>query len=135
MMKRERLQQGEYKMAKLEELEQRQDAIEARFDELHAYLGHQYCSGLEPSSVGFKRCASHLVLEQIRTYLIVGIILFINDRLCQLISIFIAWNVFYVIQLTWVQAESRQSRVTGWIKFAFCVVVNYYQLIALAEVD
>ena len=48
MMNRERLQQGEYKMAKLEELEKRQDAIELRFNELHIYLGGQYCSGLEP---------------------------------------------------------------------------------------
>jgi len=102
-----RLQQGLYLNANLEELEKRQDAEEKRVNELHIYLGHQYCFGLEPSTVGFKRCFAHLVLEQIRTYLILGIILFVSDRILQLISIFIAWNVFYVIQLTWVKAESR----------------------------
>ena len=89
-MNRHRLQQGEYLNANLEKLEKRQDAEEDRFNEMHIYLGEQYCYGLEPSAVCFKRCVRHLVLEQIRTYLIVGIILFVNDRILQLISIFIA---------------------------------------------
>ena len=101
---------------------------------MHIYLGQQYCFGLEPSAIGFKRCVAHLVLEQTRTYLIVGIILFVNDRIWQLTSIFIAYNVYYVIQLTLVQAESRQARVMSWINCAFCVLVNYYQLTTLVEV-
>ena len=62
-MNRRRLHQGEYKMANLEKLEQMQDAKEERFDELHKFLGKQYCHGLEPSIVGFKRCVAHLLLE------------------------------------------------------------------------
>ena len=62
-MNRRRLHQGEYKMANLEKLEQMQDAKEERFDELHRFLGKQYCHGLEPSIVGFKRCVAHLLLE------------------------------------------------------------------------
>ena len=53
IMNRLRLQQGEYLNAKLEELEKRQDMEEERFNEMHIYLGHQYCYGLEPSAVGF----------------------------------------------------------------------------------
>ena len=89
-MNRHRLQQGKYLNKRLEELEKRQDAEEERFNEMHIYLGQQYCSGLEPSAVGFKRCVVHLILEQTRTYLIIGIILFVGDKIWQLISIFIA---------------------------------------------
>ena len=62
-MNRRRLQRGEYKMENFEKLEQSQDAKEERFDELHNFLGKQYCHGLEPSIVGFKRCVAHLLLE------------------------------------------------------------------------
>ena len=105
--------------------------MEERFDELHRYLGKQYCYGLEPSAVGFKRCVVHLILEQIRTYLVVAIIVFFNDRIWQLMSVFIVQNLYFGIQLTWVKAESG---VMGWINFAFCMVVNYYQLTTLVEV-
>ena len=62
-MNRHKLQQGEYLNANLKEFEKRQDAEEERFNEMHIYLGQQYCSGLEPSAIGFKRCVAHLVLE------------------------------------------------------------------------
>jgi len=88
-MNRHRLQQGEYLIANLEELEKRQDLIEERFNEMHIYLGKQYCYDLDPSLVGFKRCVEHIILEQTRTYLIAGIILFVGDRVWQIISIFI----------------------------------------------
>ena len=61
-------------------LEEKQDEYEERFDELHRYLGQQYCHGLEPSAVGFKRCVVHLFLDQIRTYLVFAIIVFLDDR-------------------------------------------------------
>ena len=109
--------------------------MEERFDGLHRYLGQQYCHGLEPSAVGFKRCVAHLLLEQARTYLIVGIITLFYDRIWQFMIIFVIQNVYYGIQLTWVRAESREVRVTGWINFAFCMVVNYYQMFTLVEVD
>ena len=72
-------------------------------------------------------------MEQTRTYLIVTVIVFFDDRICQLISIFLLQNVYYGIELTWVKAESRELRVTGWINFAFCMAMNYYQLITLVE--
>jgi len=50
-------------MIKLEVLEDRLVEKEERFKELHRYLGYQYCDGLEPSIVGFKRCVAHLLLE------------------------------------------------------------------------
>ena len=50
-------------MIKLEVLEDRFSEKEERFNELHRYLGHQYCHDLEPSVVGFKRCVAHLLLE------------------------------------------------------------------------
>ena len=93
-------------MVKLEALEERQDEEEERFEELHRFLGQQYCYGLEPSVVGFKRCVAHLLLEQTRTYLCVAIIVFIDDRIWQLVSIFIVQNAYYGIQLTWVRAAS-----------------------------
>jgi hypothetical protein len=46
----------------LEELEKSVDAEEEKSNELHDNLGQQYCYGLEPSTVGFKRCVAHLVL-------------------------------------------------------------------------
>jgi len=96
-MNRLRLQQGEYLNEQLEKLEKSMDEKEDNFDELCRYLGHQYCYGLEPSVIGFKRCLTHLFLEQCRTYLILGIILFVGDRIWQLTSIFIVWNVYYGI--------------------------------------
>ena len=42
-------------------------------------------------------------------------------------------NVFYGIQLTWVCAVSRELQIAGWINYAFCMVVNYYQLVTLVE--
>jgi len=50
-------------MIKLEVLEERIAEKEERFNELHRYLGHQYCHDLEPLAVGFKRCVAHLLLE------------------------------------------------------------------------
>jgi len=50
-------------MIKLEVLEDGLVEKEERFNELHRYLGHQYCHILEPSVVGFKRCVAHLLLE------------------------------------------------------------------------
>jgi len=50
-------------MVKLEVLEDRLAEKEDRFNELHWYLGNQYCHDLEPSVVGFKRCVAHLLLE------------------------------------------------------------------------
>ena len=49
-------------------------------------------------------------------------------------SIFVIHNVYYVLQLTMVKAQSKQLQVMGWINFAFCILVNYYQLITLVEV-
>ena len=116
-------------------LEKRQDAQEERFDELHRHLGDQYCYGLAPSAVGFKRCVQHLLLDQTRTYIIIFIILFFQDKIWQLMSIFIVQNAYYVIQLTWVQAESIDLKVSRWINFAFCLAINYYQLVTLVEVS
>ena len=62
-MNRFELNKGKYLMIKLEVLEERLAEKEERFDELHRYLGHQYCHDLEPSIVGFKRCVAHLLLE------------------------------------------------------------------------
>jgi hypothetical protein len=62
-MKRFRLNKLEYLMIKLEVLEDRLAKKKERFNELHSYLGHQYCYDLEPSAVGFKRCVAHLLLE------------------------------------------------------------------------
>ena len=62
-MNRLRLNKGEYKMKNLEEFEKKLDAKEDRFNELQRSLGHQYCYGLEPSAVGYRRCVMHLVLE------------------------------------------------------------------------
>jgi len=82
-------------MIKLEVLEDRLAEKEEQFDELHRYLGHQYCYDLEPKVVGFKRCVAHLLLEQTRTYLIVAIIFFFDDRIFQLVSIFLIQNVYF----------------------------------------
>jgi hypothetical protein len=62
-MKRFGLNKGQYLMIQLEVLEERLVEKEERFNELHSYLGHQYCHDLEPSVVGFKRCVAHLLLE------------------------------------------------------------------------
>ena len=79
--KRLKLDKSKYFMVKLEVLERRQDAEEEVFEELHRYLGQQYCHGLEPSAVGFKRCVAHLLLEQIRTYILVAILVIFDDRI------------------------------------------------------
>jgi len=50
-------------MIQLEVHEERLVEKEERFNELHSYLGHQYCHDLEPSVVGFKRCVAHLLLD------------------------------------------------------------------------
>ena len=57
------MNEGQYLMIKLEVLEDRLVEKEERFNELHRYLGRQYCHDLEPSVVGFKRCVAHLLLE------------------------------------------------------------------------
>ena len=75
-MNQERLQQGEYLIYNLKKLEKQQDMNNSRFDELQRYLGPQYCHGLEPTTIGFKKCVQHLLLDQTRTYLIVFIILY-----------------------------------------------------------
>ena len=62
-MKQFRLNKGEFLMIKLELLEDRLAEKEEQFNELHQYLGHQYCYDLEPSVVGFKRCIAYLLLE------------------------------------------------------------------------
>ena len=96
-MKRLKVNQSKYLIVKLEMLEKKQDKKEERFNEVHRYLGAQYCYGLDPSAVGFKRCVAHLLLEQIRTYLVVVIIVFFDDRIWQLMSIFIVQNIYYGI--------------------------------------
>ena len=55
--------------------------------------------------------------------------------LWQLMSLFLIQNVYYGISLTYVRAESRELRVMGWVNFAFCMILNYYQLSTLVEVD
>ena len=80
---------GKYLTFKLEYFEDRLDLEENRLTELHRYLGHQYCHGLEPSVVGYKRCVIHLLLEQIRGYLIVGVIVLFEEGLLQVVSIFV----------------------------------------------
>jgi len=62
-MNRFELSKGKYLMIKLEVLEERLAEKEELFNELHRYLGHQYCHDLEPSIVGLKRCVAHLLLE------------------------------------------------------------------------
>ena len=79
--KRVKLDKSKFLMVKLEVLERRADEEEERFEELRRHLGQQYCHGLEPSAVGFKRCIAHLILEQIRTYVIVAIIVIFEDRI------------------------------------------------------
>jgi len=82
-------------MIKLEVLEDGLAEKEERFNELRRYLGHQYCHDLEPSAVGFKRCVAHLLLEQTRNYLIVTIIVLFDDKIFQLLSIFVVQNVYF----------------------------------------
>ena len=52
-MNRFKLNKGKYLTLQLEMLEHRIVEKEERFDELHKYLGRQYCYGLEPSVIGF----------------------------------------------------------------------------------
>ena len=104
-MNRINLDKGKYLTVKLEELEERLDKEYERFDELHRYLGHQYCHNLEPSVIGYKRCVAHLLLEQIRTYLLVAIIILFSDKIWQLFSIFLVQNVYFILQLSCVRAS------------------------------
>jgi len=62
-MRRFELNKGSHLMIKLEVLEDKLAEKEEQFNELHRYLGHQYCHDLEPSVVGFRRCVAHLLLE------------------------------------------------------------------------
>jgi len=50
-------------------------------------------------------------------------------------SIFVVQNIYYGIQLTWIKAQSIELKVTGWVNFAFCMAINYYQLVTLVEVN
>ena len=50
-------------------------------------------------------------------------------------SIFVIQNAYYGIQLTWIKAQSTELKVTGWVNFAFCMAINYYQLVTLVEVS
>jgi hypothetical protein len=100
------MNKGVYLMTKLENFEERLDFEENRLSELHRYLGHQYCHGLEPAAVGFKRCVAHLLLDQTRTYLIVVVIVLFGEKILQLVSIFVIQNVYFAIQLIWVRAGS-----------------------------
>jgi len=93
--KRLDVNKGKFLIIKLEDFEDRLDFEENRFNELHRFLGHQYCHGLEPSVVGYKRCVVHLLLDQIRTYLIVVLIVLFEDKFLQLVSIFIIQNVYF----------------------------------------
>jgi hypothetical protein len=88
---------GKYLMLNLEDFEDMLDREENRFNELHRYLGHQYCQGLDPSVVGYKKCVAHLLLDQIRTYLIVLIIVLLDEKILQLVSIFIIQNVYFAV--------------------------------------
>jgi len=95
--KRLDVNKGNYLMLKLEYFEDKLDLEEDRLNELHRYLGNQYCHGLEPSVVGYRRCVAHLLLDQTRTYAIVVIILLFGDKILQLVSIFIIQNVYFAI--------------------------------------
>ena len=44
-------------------------------------------------------------------------------------------NLYYGIQLTWIKAQSPDLKVAGWANFAFCMAINYYQLVTLVEVS
>jgi len=77
--KRLGVNKGQFLTIKLESFESRLDLEEDRLNELHRCLGHQYCHGLEPAVVGYKRCVIHLLLDQARTYLIVIIIVFFDE--------------------------------------------------------
>ena len=83
------MNKSQYLTIKLEYFEDRLDLEEDRLTELHRYLGNQYCYGLEPSVVGAKRCVMHLLLDQIRIYLIVLIIVLFGEKILQLMSIFV----------------------------------------------
>ena len=96
-MKRLGVNKGKYLMLKLENFEDILDSQEDRFNELQRYLGHQYCHGLEPSIVGYKKCVAHLLLDQTRNYLIVVIIVLFGDRILQLMSMFALLNVHFGI--------------------------------------
>jgi hypothetical protein len=50
-------------------------------------------------------------------------------------SIFVLQNLYYGIQLTWIKAQSPELKVTGWVNFAFCMAISYYQLVTLVEVN
>jgi hypothetical protein len=47
----------------------------------------------------------------------------------------VAQNLYYGIQLTWIKAQSTELKVSGWVNFAFCMAINYYQLVTLVEVS
>jgi hypothetical protein len=87
--KRLGVNKGMYLAFKLEYFEDKLDLEEDRLNEFHRCLGHQYCHGLEPSEIGLKRSVAHLLLDQTRTYLIVVIIVFFDEKILQLVSIFV----------------------------------------------
>jgi len=89
------MNKGKFLMTILEKFEDRLDLEEDRLTELHRYMGHQYCHGLEPSTVGFRRCVAHLLLVQLRTYVIVVIILFFKGKILQTMSIFVLQNIYF----------------------------------------
>ena len=62
-MNRYKLNKGKFLTLQLEMLEHRLVEKEEGFDELHKYLGRQYCHDLEPSVTGFKRCIAGLLLD------------------------------------------------------------------------
>jgi hypothetical protein len=93
--KRLGMNKGKFLMIKLESFEELLDLEEDRFNELQRYLGHQYCHGLEPSVVGYKRCVVHLLLDQARIYLIVVMIVLFDEKILQLVSIFSIQNVYF----------------------------------------
>ena len=47
--------------------------------------------------------------------------------------LFFVQNFYYGIQLICVQAESPKARFEGWVNFAFCMAVNYYQFTTITE--
>ena len=88
---------GKYLTFKLEYSEELLDLEEDGLNELHKYLGHQYCQSLEPSVVGYKRSVHHLLLDQTRTYLLVLVIVLFGDKILQFVSIFVIQNAYFVI--------------------------------------
>ena len=123
-----------YVREKLRYLTQDYDFVELRFREMAQIFGSQ-CSDFSPELSGFKLCIYFLLVEWMRPFLIVSILVFVDGQLIKIIAVTLVQGAYYFVQVKVIGVLDRSTALLSVTDFVFFMLIAYMQVLFLSKMQ